>query len=209
MLIPRAVEPSPCSPTVTKGRRSRRRTWSRFSNPGRESNRRNFNRSRKKKGPWDPSPYVGTYENNADRYILSVRDDALALRTQDKLATYDNTKEETAAMLLYPVGSDTFAVLKAGTTPTHGPIRFVRPGADCPHLGLAIGGRTDRRRRTRAREFACLSATRPAYLWPRPQNGVATTEMSTERLAAFRRATRKLGGTGARNLRLLLTRKNR
>jgi hypothetical protein len=70
-----------------------------------------------------------------------VRDDALALRTQDKLATYDNTKEETAATLLYPVGSDTFAVLKAGTTPTHGPIRFVRPGADGKMRFLASGER--------------------------------------------------------------------
>jgi len=97
--------------------------------------------SKRKKGPWDPSPYVGTYENNADRYFVAVQDDALALRTQDKLATYDNTKEETAATLLYPVGSDTFAVAAAGTAPTHGPIRFVRPGADGKMRFLASGER--------------------------------------------------------------------
>jgi len=93
------------------------------------------------KGPWNPGLYVGTYENNADRYIVSVQDDALALRTQDKLASYDNTKEETAATLLYPVGSDTFGVAAAGTTPTHGPIRFVRPGADGKMRFLASGER--------------------------------------------------------------------
>ena len=98
-------------------------------------------RPQQKKGPWDPSPYVGTYENNADRYRVTVQDVALALRTQDKLAIYDNTKEETAATLFYPVGSDTFAIAEAGKEPSHGPIRFVRPGADGKMRFLASGER--------------------------------------------------------------------
>jgi CubicO group peptidase (beta-lactamase class C family) len=92
-------------------------------------------------GPWDPSPYVGTYENNADRYIVSAGDDALALRLQDKLATYDNSNEETAAILLYPVGDDTFAAAGTKTKPSHGPIRFVRPDRNGTMRFLASGER--------------------------------------------------------------------
>jgi hypothetical protein len=98
-------------------------------------------RSERQRGSWDPSPYVGTYENNADRYIVSLKDHALALRTQDKLATYDNSNEETAATLLYPVGSDTFAVAGTETPPAHGPIRFVRPERDGKMRFLASGER--------------------------------------------------------------------
>jgi CubicO group peptidase (beta-lactamase class C family) len=98
-------------------------------------------RSKRQQGPWDSSAYVGTYENNADRYIVSVRGDALTLHTQDKLASYDNSNEETAATLMYPVGSDTFAVAETGGTGTHGPIRFVRPAADGKMRFLASGER--------------------------------------------------------------------
>jgi hypothetical protein len=56
----------------------------------------------------DTSPYVGTYENNADRYVVSPDAAGLAIRTYDKLATYDNSNQERPAMLLFPVGNDTF-----------------------------------------------------------------------------------------------------
>jgi CubicO group peptidase (beta-lactamase class C family) len=98
-------------------------------------------RSKRQPGAWDPRPYVGTYENNADRYFVSVQGDALALHTQDKLASYDNSNEDIAAKLFYPVGSDTFAIPETGATPAHGPIRFVRPRADGKMLFLASGER--------------------------------------------------------------------
>jgi len=98
-------------------------------------------RAERQRGAWDPSPYVGTYENNADRYIVSASDGALALRTRDKLATYDNSNEETSPTLLYPVGSDTFAVAESEATSAHGPIRFVRPATDGKMRFLASGER--------------------------------------------------------------------
>ena len=68
----------------------------------------------------DPGPYVGTYENNADRYVISADIAGLALRTYDKLNTYDNSNQERPVTLLFPVGNDTFENASRA-------VRFVRP----------------------------------------------------------------------------------
>lgn len=78
----------------------------------------------------DLAPYPGTYENNADRYIILARDGSLALRTVDKISTYDNSNQQMPDIVLEPVGNDTFR----RATPAPGApammMRFVRPRAD-------------------------------------------------------------------------------
>ena len=83
---------------------------------------------RRQTSPVDPKPYVGVYENNVDRYIVSARDGGLALRMQDKISTFSNSVDgESPASDLYPLGDDTFE----GKDPWPGgseiTIRFVRP----------------------------------------------------------------------------------
>jgi CubicO group peptidase (beta-lactamase class C family) len=89
----------------------------------------------------NPSPYVGTYENNADRYIIAARDGALSLRTYDKMSTYDNSNQDRPDTALYFVGDDTFE----GKSRTPGgsdiTMRFVRPGVGGKMRFLANGGR--------------------------------------------------------------------
>ena len=75
----------------------------------------------------DPGPYAGIYENNADRYTVSAREGGLALQTQDKLSTFDNSNQERPATVLHPVGNDTFEGSRPGGSEMM--IRFVRPDA--------------------------------------------------------------------------------
>ncbi|MBI3475043.1 MAG: beta-lactamase family protein [Acidobacteria bacterium] len=78
----------------------------------------------------DLAPYHGTYENNADRYIILARDGSLALRTVDKISTYDNSNQHMPDIVMEPLGNDTFR----HATPAPGSpamlMRFVRPRAD-------------------------------------------------------------------------------
>ncbi|MBS0420289.1 MAG: beta-lactamase family protein [Proteobacteria bacterium] len=82
-------------------------------------------------GSVDPRPYVGIYESNIDRYIVSAREGGLALRTRDKIDTFDNfVDQDSAATELVSVGNDTFA--GKDTTPGGSDmmVRFIRPGPD-------------------------------------------------------------------------------
>jgi len=83
---------------------------------------------RRQTGPVDPKPYVGIYESNADRYIVTAREGGLALRTRDLIDTYDNSANaDSPATDLYPLGNDTFEgrdTLPGGSDIA---IRFVRP----------------------------------------------------------------------------------
>lgn len=87
----------------------------------------------------DPKPYEGSYENNADRYIVTARDGGLALSTVDKLSTFDNSNQQRPATALYPVGNDTFEGMTA--TRSEVTIRFVRPDARGQMRFLASGAR--------------------------------------------------------------------
>jgi CubicO group peptidase (beta-lactamase class C family) len=78
-------------------------------------------------GPVDPGPYVGTYENNADRYMIAAREGGLALRTLDKLSTFDNSNPKRPDTMLYPVGDDTFEGTRSDGSNVA--LRFVRPDA--------------------------------------------------------------------------------
>jgi hypothetical protein len=78
-------------------------------------------------GTVDLAPYVGTYENNADRYVISAIDGGLALRTYDKLSTFDNSNQARPATLLFPVGSDTFEGKDGRVGAADWAIRFIRP----------------------------------------------------------------------------------
>ncbi|WP_129781791.1 serine hydrolase domain-containing protein [Peristeroidobacter soli] len=91
------------------------------------------------KGQVDPRPYQGTYENNADRYIVTAREGGLALRTADKLSTFDNSNQQRPAAALYPVGNDTFEGMTA--TGSELAIRFVRPDVRGQMRFLASGDR--------------------------------------------------------------------
>ena len=90
-------------------------------------------------GRADPGPYVGTYENNADRYTISAHESGLALRTYDKLSTYDNSNQERPATALYPVGDDTFEGNRADGSDVV--MRFVRPDTRGQMRFLASGSR--------------------------------------------------------------------
>jgi CubicO group peptidase (beta-lactamase class C family) len=81
-------------------------------------------------GPVDPAPYVGIYENNVDRYIISSIDGGLALRIIDKIGTFDNSDQEVPATSLFPVGNDTFEGKAGRPGGADMAIRFVRPGPD-------------------------------------------------------------------------------
>src|SRR5215472_3464363 len=83
---------------------------------------------RRQSGPLDPKPYVGIYEDNVDRYMVSVRNGGITLSTRDKIDTFGNsTGADSPTSDLYPFGDDTFegkAPWPGGSTIT---IRFVRP----------------------------------------------------------------------------------
>lgn len=80
--------------------------------------------------PVDPAPYLGIYENNVDRYIILAHDGGLALRTVDKLSTYDNSNQPMPDTMLEPVGDDTFRGIRPATGTPAMLIRFVRPASD-------------------------------------------------------------------------------
>ena len=93
-------------------------------------------------GPIDPTPYVGVYENNVERYIISAREGELALQTQDTIDTFDNfTGKESPAASLYPVGNDSFE--GKATTPSGSrlAISFIRPNASGQMRFLSSWGR--------------------------------------------------------------------
>lgn len=90
-------------------------------------------------GAVDPEPYQGSYENNADRYVVTAREGGLALSTLDKLSTFDNSKQQRPATALYPVGNDTFEGISASGSEVA--IRFVRPDARGQMRFLASGDR--------------------------------------------------------------------
>lgn len=79
-------------------------------------------------GPVDPTPYVGTYESNADRYTVTARGGGLTLRTRDLIDTYDSSvNADSPEAALYPVGNDTFEGKDPYPGGTDIAIRFVRP----------------------------------------------------------------------------------
>lgn len=96
-------------------------------------------RPRRLKGAVDPGSYVGTYENNADRYIVAAREGGLILRILDKLSTFDNSNQQRPATALYPVGDDSFEGASAAGAEIA--IRFVRPDARGQMRFLASGDR--------------------------------------------------------------------
>lgn len=89
----------------------------------------------------DPARYVGTYENNADRYVIAAAAGGLTLRTYDKIGTYDNSDMEKPALKLASMGDGLFERPSpfAGVEP--GLLRFVKPGPDGKARFLADGGR--------------------------------------------------------------------
>jgi CubicO group peptidase (beta-lactamase class C family) len=74
----------------------------------------------------DVKPYVGTYENNADRYTVAAVGDGLAVRWHDKLNTYDNTSQDGPATMLYAIGNDTFKERTGASQDPTMAVRFVR-----------------------------------------------------------------------------------
>jgi CubicO group peptidase (beta-lactamase class C family) len=81
-------------------------------------------------GPVDAKPYAGTYESNADRYVIVPHEGALAMRTQDLIDTYDNSAGEGGPLTaLYPVGNDTFQGDPDSRGGSGRIVRFVRPDA--------------------------------------------------------------------------------
>ncbi len=90
---------------------------------------------------FDPARYVGTYENNADRFVIAGDASGLSLRTYDKIGTYDNSALERPA---YPLRSMSDDVFERPARFAGGPatlMRFVRPAADGKMRFLADGGR--------------------------------------------------------------------
>jgi CubicO group peptidase (beta-lactamase class C family) len=80
--------------------------------------------------PLDSKPYVGTYESNADRYVIVPHEGALGMRTEDLIDTYDNSPGEEATLTtLYPVGNDTFQGVPDASGRPGRTVRFVRPDA--------------------------------------------------------------------------------
>lgn len=89
----------------------------------------------------DTRPYLGTYENNADRYVVTAINGGLAMRTYDKLSTFDNSDQERPAKILFPVGNDTFEGTDARPGAEAWAIRFVRPDQAGKMHFLASWGR--------------------------------------------------------------------
>jgi len=81
-------------------------------------------------GPVDVAPYLGVYENNVDRYIITSIESGLALRVIDKIGTYDNSAQDVPATSLFPVGNDTFEGEARRPGGADMVIRFVRPGPE-------------------------------------------------------------------------------
>ena len=80
--------------------------------------------------PVNLAPYVGVYEDIADRYRVDREADGLALRTADKFLTYDNSSDDKPPFFLEPIGNDTFRA-RADTPPAdQRTIRFLRPRPD-------------------------------------------------------------------------------
>lgn len=79
-------------------------------------------------GSLEPKPYVGIYEDNVDRYIVSARNGGLTLRTRDKIDTFGNsTGADSAASDLHPLGDDTFEGKDPWPGGSNITVRFVRP----------------------------------------------------------------------------------
>lgn len=91
--------------------------------------------------PVVPSRYVGTYENNADRFVITAEGKGLMLRTYDKIGTYDNSSLERPAYPLRAMGDDIFErpARYGGGKPML--MRFVRRDTDGRMRFLADGGR--------------------------------------------------------------------
>ncbi len=89
----------------------------------------------------DTRPYIGTYENNADRYVVTATKDGIDMRTYDKLSTFDNSDQEKPAKLLFPVGNDTFEGADGRAGASDWAIRFVRPDKAGKMRFLASWGR--------------------------------------------------------------------
>lgn len=89
----------------------------------------------------DTARYVGTYENNADRYVVAADAGGLALRTYDKIGTYDNSDMDKPALPLVSMGNDLFERPSPFVGVKPGLLRFVKPGSDGKARFLADGGR--------------------------------------------------------------------
>ena len=80
--------------------------------------------------PVDLAPYLGIFEDVADRYRVDRDGGWLALRTADKFLTYDNSSDDKPPIFLDPIGNDTFRT-RANTPPAdQRTIRFLRPRPD-------------------------------------------------------------------------------
>lgn len=96
--------------------------------------------------PVDPAPYVGIYEDVADRYTITREGDGLALRTSDKFMTYDNSVTLSPNIPLEPIGNDSFRAKPSSPASSERMIRFIRPGRDGKMRYLSSWGRLMARR---------------------------------------------------------------
>jgi CubicO group peptidase (beta-lactamase class C family) len=99
-------------------------------------------KAQRQSGPINAVPYVGTYEDNITRYIVSHRDEGLSLRMRDKFDTFDNYRDEdSSATALYPIGNDTFEAEEPSHARRNMQIRFIRPNAAGQMRFVASWGR--------------------------------------------------------------------
>lgn len=92
-------------------------------------------------GPVDPSPYVGTYENNLSRFEVVAHEGGLAIRYSTKISGLQNADEARPLLRMYPRGQDLFDA----DPPTPGnpklEMRFVQPRPDRRMRYLALFSR--------------------------------------------------------------------
>jgi len=91
--------------------------------------------------PVDPSPYVGTYENNLSRFEVVAHEGGLGIRYSTKISGLQNPDEAKPLLRMYPRGEHLFDA----DPPTPGnpklEMRFVQPRPDHGMRYLALFSR--------------------------------------------------------------------
>lgn len=92
-------------------------------------------------GPVDPSPYVGTYENNLSRFEVVAQEGGLGIRYSTKISGLQNANAARPLLRMYPRGEDLFDA--DPTTPGNPRLemRFVQPRPDRRMRYLALFSR--------------------------------------------------------------------
>jgi hypothetical protein len=95
-------------------------------------------------GAIDPTPYIGVYESNMQRFEVFSLNGGLAMRKRAKMDVYDNfsAKGDTPpATPLHPVGEDVFEAEAELPGRSNSEVRFVQPDRNGYMQFLASGAR--------------------------------------------------------------------